>query len=517
MAHLPEPVDDLVDPLPGSDPVVRAPKVMVPMPETPSYVMATVVSVCLAALAIGGALGGVGIGIVYAMRLRPSASSASRHARAARPVDPAGSQTSFALPSPGDAGSRAAGGNSPEAQIARGPWADYGIRTQRLGRRHTLPQVLRGLGVPTEVVTNVIRALRPLLNMRTLQPTDLLVAMREPARSELRRVEYRRSDTLVWAVTLGADGTCTGERIDVVKTTAPVSAGFVVTGSLDETLRNARLEPDILTRLQEVFAALDLGSQLHRGDAVRILGEEERLNGIFYRYSRIDAIDYRGTMGQRRAYFHRLGARGGDFFNAQGEAPERGPLRSPLPEPRITSTFNLHRMHPVLHRVMPHLGTDFGAAVGTPVFAVADGVVLTVGSGGPTGNLVRLSHPRLGIETGYAHLSRFAPGLRAGMRVPVHQLIGYVGSTGRSTGPHLHMSCKRGGQFFDCQTIYRGRRVIAAASRADFDAEVGRFNAALDAIHLEGVPTGAPPAAPAPNAAGQSAPVTEEDGPPGEE
>ncbi|MEI8258141.1 MAG: hypothetical protein WCJ30_20885, partial [Deltaproteobacteria bacterium] len=202
MAHLPEPVDDLADALKSSDPVdpvVRAPKVMVPMPEAPAYVRATVVTVCLAALAIGGSLGGVGIGIVYALRLRPAASSPSRHGRAARVVDPASNQTTFALPSPGDAGSRASGGTSPAPPVASGPWADYGIRTQRLGRRHTLPQVLRGLGVSSEVVTSVIRALRPLLNMRTLQPSDLLVAMREPARSELRRVEYRRSDTLVWA------------------------------------------------------------------------------------------------------------------------------------------------------------------------------------------------------------------------------------------------------------------------------------------------------------------------------
>jgi murein DD-endopeptidase MepM/ murein hydrolase activator NlpD len=266
-----------------------------------------------------------------------------------------------------------------------------------------------------------------------------------------------------------------------------------------------------------VFAALDLGANLHRGDAVRLLGEEERLNGVFYRYSRIDAIDYRGATGQRRAYFHRLGTRGGDFFDAQGEAPERGPLHSPLPEPRITSPFNLRRMHPVLHRIMPHLGTDFGAAIGTPVYAAADGVVLTVGSGGPTGNLVRLSHPQLGIETGYAHLSRFAPGLHAGQHVHTHDLVGYVGSTGRSTGPHLHMSCKRGGQFFDCQTIYRGRRVVPAAARSDFDADVARANTALDAIHLDGVPAGAPVTTAPHGGAAQSAPVTEEDGPPGEE
>jgi murein DD-endopeptidase MepM/ murein hydrolase activator NlpD len=439
----------------------------------------------------------------------------ARRARAAS-ASSAAAPATISLGSP-DAGSSSRGNLTEYAppQIAVGPYADYSIRTQRLGRRHTFPQTLRTMGLDAATATNVVRALRPLLNMRTLQPSDLVVAMREPAHQAMRRIEYRRSDTLVFAVTIGADGTCTGERIDVVRTASPFAAGFVVSGSLEDTLRAARLQPDIVNRLQDVFAALDLGSQLHRGDAVRILGEEERLNGIFYRYSRIDAIDYRGAMGQRRAYFHRLGAHGGDFFSAQGEAPERGPLRSPLPEPRITSPFNLHRMHPVLHRVMPHLGTDFGAAIGTPVYAAAEGTVLSVGSGGPAGNLVRLTHPQLGVETGYAHLSRFAPNLRAAQHVHVHDLIGYVGSTGRSTGPHLHMSCKRGGQFFDCQTIYRGRRVVPATSRGDFDANVAHWNESLDAIRLDGVPIGAPPAQPA--ASSEAAPVTEEDGPPGEE
>ncbi len=515
MAHLPEPIDDLDEPLLASDPVVRAPKVMVAMPEVPSYAARTMLSVALAALGIGASLGATGLAIFYATHVRPRAAAMARRSNApARAAAPAPDTIALTPSTPATSADPHSVDYQPP-QVAAGPFADYAIRTQRLGRRHTFPQTLRTLGLDAPLAANVVRALRPLLNMRALQPSDLVVAMREPDHMAMRRIEYRRSDTLVWAVSVAADGACTGERIDVVKTAAPFAAGFVVNGSLDDTLRAARLQPDVVVRLQDVFGALDLGTQLHRGDAVRLLGEEERLNGIFYRYSRIDAIDYRGAMGQRRAYFHRIGAHGGDYFNAQGEAPDRGALRSPLAEPRITSQFNLHRMHPVLHRVMPHMGTDFGAAIGTPVYATADGVVLTVGSGGPTGNLVRLSHPQLGIETGYAHLSRFAPGIHAGQRIRVHDLVGYVGSTGRSTGPHLHMSCKRGGQFFDCQTLYRGRRVVPATARAEFDGNVARWNAALDNVHLDGIANGAPPAPPP--RANDSAPVTEEDGPPGEE
>jgi murein DD-endopeptidase MepM/ murein hydrolase activator NlpD len=504
MAHLPEPVDDLDASLPQSDPVVRAPKQIVVLPEPPSYARRTVASIAMVAALLGGSLGAAGLGIVYAMRLEPRARAPHRADAgrlAARPRGDGG-VSGFVLESR-DAGA--------EPLLPAGPWSGLTATQQRLGRGRTLPRVLRALGLDADLATRVIRALRPLVNMRALQPTDIVVAMRDPAAGgEIRRVEYRRSETQVWAVTIGPDHVCSGERIEVVKTTARLATGFVVGDALEATLERARLHPDIVPRLREVFAALDLGSQLRPGDVVRLIVEEERLNGTFFRYGRVEAIDYRGAMGRRRAFFQRLGARGGDFFDAQGMTRERGPLRAPLDAPRITSHFNPRRMHPVLHRVMPHLGTDFGAPAGAPVYAAAEGVVLSVTSDGPPGNLVRLSHPALGVETGYAHLSRFAPGIHAGQRVHVRQLVGYVGSTGRSTGPHLHFSLKRGGTFIDPLTMYGGRRSVPAALRAEFDQAVARLSAELDAIHLEGEGP-APPAAPEePPLSGEVAPPADE-------
>ena len=100
-------------------------------------------------------------------------------------------------------------------------------------------------------------------------------------------------------------------------------------------------------------------------------------------------------------------------------------------------------MHPVLHVVMPHNGIDFAASPGTPVYSSAAGAVSSVGDGGPCGNMVQIKHTN-GLTTAYCHLQRFAPGLHAGQHVEQRQLVGFVGQTGRATGPHLHFAVKRG-------------------------------------------------------------------------
>ena len=133
---------------------------------------------------------------------------------------------------------------------------------------------------------------------------------------------------------------------------------------------------------------------------------------------------------------------------------------------------------------MPHEGIDFGAPMGTPVGASSYGTVTFVGFAGPTGNFVRLSHPG-DIETGYAHLSRFAEGLKVGDKVKRMQIVGYVGSTGRSTGPHLHFSAKRAGKFFDPETLnLDGLRTLAAKERVQFEQTKAEYDKLLDAVPL---------------------------------
>jgi murein DD-endopeptidase MepM/ murein hydrolase activator NlpD len=138
----------------------------------------------------------------------------------------------------------------------------------------------------------------------------------------------------------------------------------------------------------------------------------------------------------------------------------------------------------VLHVVMPHNGIDFAAPSGTPIYAAASGVVRSAGDSGPCGNMVMIDHPN-GLTTAYCHMSKFAPGIHAGLHVETRQLVGYVGQTGRATGPHLHFAVKRGDIFLDPMILkLDGVRVIPAKERGAFDERRAALDAELDAIPL---------------------------------
>jgi len=125
-----------------------------------------------------------------------------------------------------------------------------------------------------------------------------------------------------------------------------------------------------------------------------------------------------------------------DYFNSQGQSVKKALLKTPIDGARLTSGFGM-RMHPILGYSLMHRGVDFGAATGTPIMAAGDGVVEKATADAGYGNLVLLRHNAT-YETAYAHMSRFASGIRPGVRVRQGQVIGYVGATGRATGPHLH-------------------------------------------------------------------------------
>jgi murein DD-endopeptidase MepM/ murein hydrolase activator NlpD len=173
-------------------------------------------------------------------------------------------------------------------------------------------------------------------------------------------------------------------------------------------------------------------------------------------------------------YYATADGRSSGYYNRRGEGLGRQFLRYPVSFARISSDFSTARYHPVLKRKMPHYGVDFAAPTGTPVKAVADGVVSVAGWQGGNGRFVKMRHDAQ-YESGYAHLSRIASGVKPGVKVKQGQVIGYVGSTGLATGPHLHFAMYKSGKYVDPLQASLPRTVpLTGSALAGFKAQLGR-------------------------------------------
>jgi murein DD-endopeptidase MepM/ murein hydrolase activator NlpD len=176
--------------------------------------------------------------------------------------------------------------------------------------------------------------------------------------------------------------------------------------------------------------------------------EKYSKDGTFIWYGKILAAEYRNEKRTHQAIYYQDSECREDYFTPSGRSLRRSFMRSPLRFTRISSGYSRRRLHPILRTYRPHLGVDFAAPTGTPVWAVADGVVAYKGWKNGNGNTVSIRHPN-GYETMYNHLSRYGKGIKRGKHVRQKYIIGYVGSTGLSTGPHLDYRMKKNGRFIN--------------------------------------------------------------------
>ena len=193
--------------------------------------------------------------------------------------------------------------------------------------------------------------------------------------------------------------------------------------------------------LAEVLSwEIDFYKDVREGDRFKAVVEKIYKEDQFIQYGPIHVVEYEKSDRIIRGVRYQ-----GEYYNEKGISLKKAFLKAPLRFNRISSRFSRARRHPILGGVRPHFGVDYAAPTGTPIWAVADGTVLSCGWSGGFGNQVTLRHPN-GYTTHYGHLTRFGPGIRKGARVSQQQIIGYVGSTGLSTGPHLDYRLFKGGQ-----------------------------------------------------------------------
>ena len=213
-------------------------------------------------------------------------------------------------------------------------------------------------------------------------------------------------------------------------------ADVAISSSLWNDMLAAGVSPLLILSLSDIYAWTVDFFGLQKGDRFRVFYDEKTCDGDVIA---VDTVRYAVFTHQGEdfpAVMFDQGDGGNIYWNEKGESMRKAFLKAPLQYSRISSGFSYARRHPVTRRVQPHTGVDYAAPAGTPVMTIGDGVVTSRRNEGAGGNVVRIRHNSV-YSTAYLHLSRYASGLKVGQRVRQGEVIGYVGSTGRSTGPHL--------------------------------------------------------------------------------
>jgi murein DD-endopeptidase MepM/ murein hydrolase activator NlpD len=302
--------------------------------------------------------------------------------------------------------------------------------------------VLSRAGFSTQDIGRLVPALRAAgFNFQAMRPGDSLIVLSRD--SVPRRLLYRQTIETVYRIDLDT----TDIRISmllkyIAKTTAFVKG--TITGSLYETMMAMGETPQLIMDYTDVFGwEVDFFSEVQPNDSFAILFERKYCDSICVGYGAILAASYSGQVGSFAGYRFTDPEGLTDYYNTEGQNLRKTFQKSPLRFSRVSSFFG-RRFHPIQRVVRQHFGIDYVAPKGTPVEAVSDGRVVSAGWSGGYGRLVVLGHAE-GYQTRYGHLSGFGKGIRSGAPVRQGQVVGYVGSTGASTGPHLHYEVRKFG------------------------------------------------------------------------
>jgi murein DD-endopeptidase MepM/ murein hydrolase activator NlpD len=312
--------------------------------------------------------------------------------------------------------------------------------TARVNGRDSFETMLRRAGVGQSDIAEVTGLVRPLANLGALpkgSDVDIVLGRRE-TRSVPRPLEllgFRAAFDLRLAVNR-VDGALQVKRIPIAIDSTPLRVQGTVGGNLERALRGAGIPANLASEYIRVMGyAVDFQHGVGKRDRFDIVVERDSAETGEVRYG---GLLFAGLerAGKDPVELGRFDMGGGhpEFFRSNGESARKGLMRTPVDGAHLTSGFGM-RFHPLLAYSRMHQGVDFGAPMGSPIYAAASGTVAFAGPHGGHGNYVLLKHNKE-LNTGYAHMSRFA--VRPGQSVTQGQVIGYVGSTGLSTGPHLH-------------------------------------------------------------------------------
>lgn len=345
----------------------------------------------------------------------------------------------------------------------------------------TLMQAMKRVEISKKVRHQIVNNLDSCLDFRRLRPHDTFIIDLDED-GELLRCIYE-TDPLHKYTVVKRDDTFIAAQDEIPLEVKTVSIAATISTSLFAAFQQLNLSPKLIYSFADIFASrLDFNTETQPGDSFNIVYEEYYQKDKFIGYGNILYANYADKSGKDalEGFYHTREDGYSAHYSPNGEELGTSFLRSPVPMGRVTSKFTWRRKHPILGVIKPHLGVDLAAPTGTPIIAAADGKVVFRGVRGGFGKQVIIKHPN-GYKTYYGHLSRFARGLHNGSKVKQKNIIGYVGSTGRVTGPHLDYRISHNNQFKNPFALkFKPRSVLKDVELASFNQSATQLVAMLD-------------------------------------
>lgn len=352
---------------------------------------------------------------------------------------------------------------------------------ENIRRGDTIAAILSRLEVSQQDKANFLRAAKDSKAMRQLKPGEIIHA-ETTAEGELLTLRYFYGNGEQFLMEKVDDAYEMSEQSAKVNARISVGSG-VIESSLFAATDTAGLPTSIAMQIANIFASdIDFYRDLHKGDRFTVVYETFYDQGENTQYGRVLAAEFINKGKSHRAVYFQALDEDGDYYTPSGESLRKPFLLAPLEFSRISSGFTNARFHPILKQWRAHRGVDYAAPTGTPVKATADGTVEYSGWQNGYGNLIVLKHSGK-YSTAYGHLSALKKGIQKARHVRQGEVIGYVGSTGMATGPHLHYELRVNGVQRDpSKMVMPAAQPISKRNRATFQRETKDLVARLELL-----------------------------------
>lgn len=357
---------------------------------------------------------------------------------------------------------------------------DLVVVEDKIKRNQFLGDILMSYNVPAGLIHQLSTVSRNVFDVRKIAPDKKYTVLCSPDSMKTARAFVYEPNPLEYVVIRFDDSLSVDlQRREVTRVEKSIAG--VVNNNLSQTIESLGVTHELTNMFVDIFAWQVDFQRLQKGDKFKIIYEENQVEGQTAGINKIVAVYFEHFGNPYYAFPYDQGE-GVDFFDEEGKSLRKALLKYPIEFTRISSRYSKSRFHPVRKVYRAHLGTDFAAPTGTPIRSVGDGVVLEAQYKSNNGNYVKIRHNST-YTTQYLHMSNIANGIRPGVRVRQGQTIGYVGSTGLATGPHLcYRFWKNGVQVDALKVELPPSQPIEDEHRAAFETVVNGLTGRLNAI-----------------------------------